>query len=61
MTTNESIKSLPSLFDIQEELNRRGCNLKVDGKLGPKTMAAWDKELCNDYATKAINQAMKGE
>lgn len=53
--------SLPSIFDIQEELNRRGYGLKVDGEPGPKTRAAWDEALCDEHATKAIKEALERE
>ena len=41
---------LPSIMDVQRELNRRGYKLKVDGLCGPATQAAWDAECGNQYA-----------
>jgi len=42
---------LPTFRWIQEELNRRrNYNLKVDGKIGAKTLAAWEKEIGHQFA-----------
>ncbi|KKM86010.1 hypothetical protein LCGC14_1283420 [marine sediment metagenome] len=40
---------LPSMFDIQRELVRRGYKIKIDGKIGRKTLEAWDDALCERY------------
>jgi len=45
---------LISCQELQRELNRRHpkLKLKVDGKCGPATMAAWDAEVNTQYALK---------
>lgn len=44
--------ALISCADLQRELNRRHpeLNLKVDGRCGPATQAAWDAECNTQYA-----------
>ena len=49
----------PRLFsplELQKELVSRGYNLKVDGKIGPETLAAWDVE----YSKQSAAIAMEG-
>lgn len=40
---------LLSPVELQERLG-----VKPDGKIGPETMAAWDKALCDQYAAEAM-------
>lgn len=43
---------LPTFRDIQEELVDRGYDIEVDGKIGRKTIEAWDRAICEDHAAK---------
>jgi len=43
---------IPSPIEIQQMLINKGHNLKLDGIIGKKTLAAWDKEVCNRHADK---------
>jgi len=43
---------LPTFIEIQQELINRGYKLKADGVIGKDTLAAWKKEICNEYAAK---------
>ena len=40
---------LLSPVQLQERLG-----VKPDGKIGPETMKAWDKHLCDQYAAEAM-------
>ena len=40
---------IPSRFELQRILNARGHNLTVDGKIGDKTIQAWDEQVAVEY------------
>jgi peptidoglycan hydrolase-like protein with peptidoglycan-binding domain len=44
---------IPTITELQQMLIDKGhYNLKIDGRLGPETMAAWEREINNQYAAK---------
>ena len=49
---------------LQQDLVDRGHDIKVDGIVGPNTLAAWEKEIGNDSALQYFTltgAALKGE
>ena len=48
---------LPSIIDIQRELNRRGADLKVDGRCGVKTLTAWEYYYCMQQGIESCKKA----
>lgn len=49
-------RHIPTFYEIQEELVRRGHNIKIDGIVGKETIAAWDREQCDQYAIEAFRR-----
>ena len=41
---------IPTVEDIQRLV---GCE-KIDGKIGPETLAKWDRAICDQYATQYL-------
>lgn len=48
----QSISLVPSVIQLQRQLREKGHNIKADGIVGPNTLKAWDKEICNQHAAK---------
>lgn len=42
--------ALLSIADTQRRLVELGYDVKVDGKVGPQTLAAWDHAFCEQSA-----------
>lgn len=49
-TTEITFIPLPGPMDIQRQLVELGSDIKVDGKIGPQTLAAWEKQFCEQSA-----------
>lgn len=52
-TLREAISQdhIPTFTEIQQQLVDRGHNIKVDGIIGKETLRAWERELCDQYAS----------
>lgn len=38
--------ALPTFRQLQQQLVDLGEDIEVDGKIGPKTLSAWEKQIC---------------
>ena len=50
----ESGAVLPSIFNIQRQLVELGYEIKVDGKIGPETLTAWDEAICRQEGERSM-------
>ena len=51
--------SIPTPTELQEMLVAEGYDIKVDGKIGKNTIAAWEDYACNKYAVLEFRRVEK--
>ena len=50
---------IPTFRELQQQLVDLGYDIEVDGRIGKKTISAWEKEICNQHAIKAFERWAK--
>jgi len=41
-------------FELQRKFVDLGYNIKIDGKIGPETLEAWDKQICKQEGIRSM-------
>ncbi len=60
-TTSPATQPLPTITQIQQELVRRGHDIKADGRLGPATQKAWDAESLKGIIYKNFDSVIEAD
>lgn len=45
----DAYEQLPTFRQIQQQLVDLGEDIEVDGRIGKKSIAAWDRQICNQH------------